>query len=96
MAVSLILHKRFTKRVNEVFDYLDKEWSEQEARAFITVLHKKLNALSVNPLLGSLSDTLDDVRTISITSHNRLFYKVYSDHVAVLYLKDTRKRRYRR
>ena len=95
MTISLILHTRFAKRVDEVYDYLEKEWGEQQAEEFIALLQAKLKALSINPLLGSLSDTMGGVQTISITRHNRLFYKVYPKHLAILYLKDTRKRRYK-
>jgi len=96
MALPLKLHKHFAKGVSYVYDYLSAERGKGQAEDFMVLLQIKMEAISKNPLLGSMSDTLKGVRTISITKHNRLFYKVYPDRIAILYLKDTRKRRYKR
>lgn len=95
MALPVKFHKTFTKRVSKVYDFLSIEWNPDVAENFLHILRQRVAAIQNNSALGSMT-SVKGVRSISITKHNRLFYKTYPDRIAILYLKDTRKRTYKR
>ncbi len=74
----------------QVVDYLLKEWSVKVATDFINNLEKRVNNLSFFPHIGiaSLKDT--SIRSIVITNHNKLYYRVSPGKIEILGIFDTR------
>jgi plasmid stabilization system protein ParE len=71
-------------------DYLKNEWGENIADNFIIRLQKRLNTLSLQPYIGIPSSVIKPVRSILITKHNRLFYRIKEDTIEVINMYDTR------
>jgi plasmid stabilization system protein ParE len=85
----VIYKKRFQQKLLRLLDYLHKEWNLQVADDFIIAFQKKVNTISLNPNIGKQSNVLD-VRTILITKHNRLYYRVKDDTIEIINMYDTR------
>jgi plasmid stabilization system protein ParE len=74
----------------KLLDYLKTEWGENVSEAFIVKLQKRLNTLSMQPYIGVPSSLIRPVRSILITKHNRLYYRIKDDTIEVINMYDTR------
>lgn len=75
---------------NSVVDYLLVHCNVGNASAFMEILYQKLNTLSHQPFIGIETENTDGVRSILITKHNRLFYRVKFNTIEILSIFDTR------
>ena len=90
MAYQIIYKKRFLNKLLNLLDYLETEWGENVSEAFIVKLQKRLNTLSMQPYIGVPSSVIRPVRSILITKHNRLYYRIKDDTIEVINMYDTR------
>jgi len=73
-----------------VIVYLLNNWSLNVANDFSQILQKKLIILSHHPHIGIASINFLSVRSVSITKHNRLFYRITGYTIELLNLFDNR------
>ncbi len=95
MAYEVVINKRFTKKLLSVLSYLEEEWGSKVAHTFLDTVYARIYALQSHPHIGSLT-SINNVRSTSITKHNRLYYKVVENKIVILNLYDTRKRNQKR
>jgi plasmid stabilization system protein ParE len=62
----------------------------QVADEFSDVLFKRLDALALQPFTGKPSTRKTNTRSLLITKHNRVFYKVDGQTIKVVNMFDTR------
>ena len=91
MVYKIIYKKRFQNKLFKLLDYLKKEWGENVADNFIIRLQKRLRTLSQQPYIGIPSSIIKPIRSILITKHNRLFYRIKDDTIEVINMYDTRR-----
>ena len=75
---------------NRIIEYLISEWPLSVALDFVDVVNKKLDNLSKQPFVGIKSEKNPSIRSILFTPHNRLYYKISSNTIALLTIVDTR------
>ena len=90
MAYKIIYKKRFQNSLLNLSNYLEDEWGARITTAFLRLLFEKIATLQQQPLIGRKSDNVKNVRCILITHHNKLFYRIEKNKIAILDLKDTR------
>ena len=90
MAYQIILKKRFTNKLVKLLAYLEQEWSHKVAASFLKKIDLRIQQLSGQPLTGISSSKIEGIRSVFITRHNRLYYKVKGKKVIVLNMYDTR------
>ncbi len=90
MAYQIVYKKRFTNKLLKLLLYLEKEWNKQVADEFLQKLDKRIATLKNQPYIGNPSQTVQGVRGILITRHNKLYYKISSNSVIILNMYDTR------
>jgi len=90
MAYKAIYKKRFINKLNKLLDYLHKEWQIEVASDFIEKLKNRIESIKLNPNIGSQSG-LKNIRSILITKHNRLYYRIEKDKIVIINLIDTRR-----
>ncbi len=73
-----------------VIEYLLKEWSLSVALNFENIVNKQLKNLSGQPSMGIPSQKNPAVRSILLTKHNRLFYRIKDETIELLNIFDTR------
>ncbi|MCY7422396.1 MAG: type II toxin-antitoxin system RelE/ParE family toxin [Chitinophagaceae bacterium] len=73
-----------------VVDYLIKMWSVNVATDFEGTVNKKLANLSGQPFMGIASKKKPMVRSISLTKHNRLYYRITDNTIELLNIFGTR------
>lgn len=96
MAKRFRVKKRFENQTQKVVAYLLEDWEPTVASAFLTKLERRMDAVVENPMLGSTTQHYKNLRSLSVTGHNRMFYRVENDIVVFVMLSDTRRRHYKR
>jgi plasmid stabilization system protein ParE len=76
--------------VKKLTTYLATEWSVQVMDNFFQTLKAKLETLSHQPFIGKPSNRKTNTRSLLITKHNRVFYKVDGDVIKIVNMFDTR------
>lgn len=76
---------------NVVVNYLLENWSVKVAEDFMATMERKINTLSGQPFIGIASEKKPAIRSILITKHNRLYYRIADNKIELLNLFDTRK-----
>ncbi len=76
MAYKIISSKRFSNKLAKLIFYLKTEWSHKVADNFSDKLFKRLDTLALQPFIGKPSNRKSNTRSLLITKHNRLFYRV--------------------
>ena len=90
MAYKIIVKKRFTKKVTNLLSYLELNWERRVIKDFALKLKFRIDTLSAQPYIGSVSKKAKNVRSIFITKHNKLYYRINNDTIEILNLYDTR------
>ncbi|MBV9960911.1 MAG: type II toxin-antitoxin system RelE/ParE family toxin [Parafilimonas sp.] len=90
MAYKIIYKKRFQTKLFKLLDYLKTVWGDNVADNFVNRLQGRLRTLSKQPYIGASSTVIKSVRSILITKHNRLYYRIKDDTIEVLNMYDTR------
>ena len=90
MAYKIIYKKRFVQKLFNLLDYLKNEWSQTTAEKFLTMLQKRLGTLSQQPFIGTPSTVVKEVRSILITKHNRIYYRVKEEVIEIINMYDNR------
>jgi plasmid stabilization system protein ParE len=73
-----------------VIDYLLLEWSLPVAEKFAETIDRRIKVLSRFPNIGIASTKDPSIRSIVITKHNKLYYRLLSDMIEILNIFDTR------
>lgn len=94
MAFEIVRKKRFLSKLTRTLDFLQKKWGNEVAIEFLDNIDKKVDILRDHPYIGALSG-IKNTRSLNITKHNRIFYKIVKNKVIIINLYDTRKRTYR-
>ena len=77
-------------QINQLYSYLEAEWTEKEIRAFTKKLDTQLKLISKQPTLYKRSERLLGARECIITRHNTLFYIFDKNKLYVLMLWNNR------
>lgn len=79
------------RNYNKIIDYLVSEWGEMVAAGFIENIEDKISNISQNPYVGKASAREKHIRSLHITKHNRLYYRmVKAEILEIVNIFDTR------
>lgn len=90
MAHEIVWTDSAVKDYNGVIDFLIQNWSVDVASEFVDITSKKIHTISLQPLIGVSSKIGNDIRSILLTKHNRLYYKIFPLQIRILNIFDTR------
>lgn len=90
MAKQIIYKKRFLNKLDKLLIYLEKEWSITIANEFLDKLEEKMHTIKLQPDIGSIT-LFKKTRSILVTKHNRIYYRIEGNKIAVINMIDTRK-----
>lgn len=90
MAAEIRWSENAIRDYKQVVDYLLLEWNEEIALRFIEVVEHKIRQIKTHPFTGLRSQGDPEIRSISITKHNRLYYKITKDLLEIVNIFDTR------
>ncbi len=67
-----------------VFDYLEAQWTEKEAKNLALEIERVLQIISNNPELFPNSPHKKEVRRAVVTKHNTLYYRKNKEIIEIL------------
>ncbi len=75
-------------KIEELLEYLEKQWSPSAKEELIKKLDEKIQVLSQHPLAFPQSTIRPELRKLVITPQTTALYKVEQDHVFIVTLID--------
>jgi len=63
--------------------YLEHEWGITTARKFQANVDKYLALIAEHPFIG-IKSGIENVRSVLVTKHNRIFYKISGGKIIIL------------
>lgn len=90
MAYPVIYKKRYLNSLDKLLEYLEKQWPAETASDFLNVLENCITAIKINPHIG-IETKIKNTRSILITKHNRLYYRLKKEKIVILNMIDTRR-----
>ena len=91
MAYEIVVNKRFTNRLINVLKYLETEWGPGIADEFLKTVYSRISSLQSFPFIGSLT-SISNVRSVIVTKHNRMYYRIEGRKIVILNMYDTRRK----
>ncbi|MBS1579718.1 MAG: type II toxin-antitoxin system RelE/ParE family toxin [Bacteroidetes bacterium] len=93
MAYEIIEKKKFANKLIKLLIYLETEWSYDIAKKFMQNILHHFKLLEQHPNLGKPTSK-NNARSILISKHNRIIYKISNNKIIILDLIDTRTKTY--
>jgi plasmid stabilization system protein ParE len=90
MAYVIITAEDFEEDVKKITNWLMYKWTIREVNNFQKKLTAAISKVSRNPNIGRRSSKNKDVRSVITTAHNRMYYQIFDDHIALLRLIETK------
>jgi len=81
MATEIRWSNNAIKDYHSTIEYLLIAWNEETAVRFIEITEYKIRQISSHPHIGIRSFRADNVRSVLITRHNRLYYRIISEQI---------------
>jgi plasmid stabilization system protein ParE len=91
MALKIITKKRYQNNLKKIVSYLVTNWNKEVAENFLDLLFTKYELLSSTPNIGMQVPSAKNIRSILITKHNKVYYKVEKEYLIIINVIDTRR-----
>jgi plasmid stabilization system protein ParE len=82
--------ERAILNLQNIIDYLLHQWTEKEVRNFVRKLDKRLELISINPLLFPKTTRRKNVRRSVLTKHTVIYYETSNNTIKIITLFDSR------
>ena len=90
MAYKVIFSRDVLNGLEAIIFYLERNWSKAIAQKFLLRFYEKVDTIAINPATGRKSSRHSSIRKMLITKHNMLYFEVFTDHIEILQIFDTR------
>jgi plasmid stabilization system protein ParE len=77
-------------KLDKLLAYLQKEWSITIANDFLDRLEEKIKIIKYLPTRGRTT-AIENTRSILITKHNQVYYRIEENKSIIINMIDTRK-----
>jgi plasmid stabilization system protein ParE len=91
MALEIFWSKRADQKFDQIIKYLNKEWGENVARAFVKKVYDFLDILSEFPEIGAIENKEKGIRGFTIVKQVNLYYRIKGNKIILLTFFDNRK-----
>ena len=91
MDKEVIITPQFSRQANRIYRYLFNEWSAKVAFEFTDKIWIQLQNISKYPGKGKPSAKKQNVRSVILKPHNRIYYKVTHNTIYILSIFDIRR-----
>lgn len=93
MEKKIVVTKRFRKNTLNVYEFLIKEYSTKIAFSFLDKLQQRVELIVLYPELGKPSQKKQNVRSVILQPHKRIYYRLNKNKIELLCLFDMRKKK---
>jgi plasmid stabilization system protein ParE len=86
----IIWSEEAIKNLDQIIDYLEKEWTNKEIKKFITKLDKTLELISKKPNLFRITNKRKNIHKCVLIKQVSIYYKPEKDTICIVSLFDNR------
>lgn len=86
----VVLSKRAAKRLNELFEYLELEWSTKTKNEFVKKLDKSIEQIQKFPNSCPQSELEKGLHMLVLTKQTSIFYRFDSESIKIVSFFDNR------
>jgi plasmid stabilization system protein ParE len=86
----IVLSKQAADKLENLFNYLETEWSESVKQKFIKKLDDNLNFISSFPEANEKSDLKEGLHRCVVTKQTTIYYLFNDEEVQIVTIFDTR------
>jgi plasmid stabilization system protein ParE len=90
MAFEIVWRKKTRDTFFSIIQYLNEHWSKNVAEDFVKTVERKLELLSMFPLMGVESRKRKGMRKLLLSPQNMLVYRIKGKRIILLQIYDTR------
>jgi len=90
MAYKIVWSKRSQREFDNIVKYLLENWSQHVFSNFLSEVDDKVILISDSHEIGTIVKKNRNKRSIIITPHTRLYYKIGKEKITIITLFDTR------
>ena len=91
MEKKIVVTKRFYKNSSTLYNYILLNFDSKIAFSFLDNLQKRIDFISTNPFAGKPSLRYNNIRSVILSPHNRIYYRLSAKGIEILCLFDMRK-----
>src|SRR5437879_13570346 len=91
MEKEVVITRRFRNHTYSIYKHLIKNFSSKTAFLFLEKIEERIELISKHPTIGKQSFKKGDVRSILLTPHNLIFYRIKKSRIEILCLFDARR-----
>ena len=93
MEKKVVVSRRFRNNTQKLYEYLIAEYSAETAFNFLDRLQQRVELILRYPEIGKLSQKKQNIRSVILPPHNRIYYRFTKNRIELLCLFDMRKRK---
>jgi plasmid stabilization system protein ParE len=86
MEKKAVITKRFQKNTLSIYTYLLEDFSAAVAFHFLDKLQQRIELIIQNPEIGKLSQKANNIRSLILHPHNKIYYRITNDTIELLCL----------
>ena len=86
----VIVTKRASIRLEELFNYLENEWSEKVKNDFIKKFDNAIYQIQKYPKMAPKSDIISDLHKYVVTKQSSIIYRIDEKSITILTIIDNR------
>lgn len=92
MELTVELSERARRDIEQIADYLSKNWSERTKIEFLILLTEKMKLISTMPYLYKASLKQFNIRECVMNKHTILYYRVLEETIEIITIRNTRQK----
>lgn len=92
MELTVELSERARRDIEQIADYLSKNWSERTKIEFLILLTEKMKLISTMPYLYKASQKQFNIRECVMNKHTILYYRVLEETIEIITIRNTRQK----
>ncbi len=93
MEKKVVVSRRFRKNTLKVYEYLIEEYSAKTAFNFLDKLQHRVELIIKYPEIGRPSQKKQNIRSVTLEPHSRIYYRLNRNAIELLCLFDMRKKK---
>ena len=90
MAYRIVASKMFERSLAGTVRWIKKEWSDRAAESFNKKILAAIEKITFYPTSGRKSAGYKNVRSVLISKHNRMYYRISGKTITLLELFETK------
>jgi plasmid stabilization system protein ParE len=92
MELTVELSDRARRDIEQIADYLAKNWSERTKIEFLLTLTEQMKLISKMPYLYKVSQKQSNVREYVMNKHTILYYRILDTTIEIITIRNTRQK----